>query len=274
MISIERTITHQNCAEGRPLPDDELQMDKTRSSFILQNKFRRIAGRRRLGVLWIGLDPVIRSIIYLFVLTVLRSSIKGESLFIGITLWAVLGKSFKSGCASVADYSGGIMAERIRTRALIPPIIKFRIIESFASTIGAALVLAVYFGVDLLGVVGFLIIGQTIGILFEGLGQNVAMMAKRVPDINNIINHFLRFMFYASPVLYPMTLTSGVHYRLNEWNPFTYFVELSRKLAGLDSVYDDLNLAIFLVYLVVLIVMAFRGFGRIDRNRWELSSWS
>ena len=75
---------------------------------------------------------------------------KGESLFIGITLWAVLGKSFKSGCASVADYSGGIMAERIRTRALIPPIIKFRIIESFASTIGAALVLAVYFGVDLL----------------------------------------------------------------------------------------------------------------------------
>ena len=271
---MERTITYENCSEGRPLPEEELKMDRTRSSFILKNKFRKIAGRRRLGVLWIGLDPVIRSIIYLFVLTVLRSSIKGESLFIGITLWAVLSKSFKSGCASVADYSGGIMAERIRTRALIPPIIKFRIIESFAATLGAALVLAFYFGVGLQGVVGLLIIGQIIGILFEGLGQNVAMMAKRVPDINNIIHHFLRFMFYASPVLYPMTLTSGIHYTLNEWNPFTYFVELSRELAGLDSVYNDLDLGIFVGYLVILSMMTFRGFGRIDRNRWELSAWS
>ena len=112
------------------------------------------------------------------------------------------------------------MAERIRTRALIPPIIKFGIIESFASTIGAALVLAFYFGVDLLGVVGFLIIGQTIGILFEGLGQNIAMMAKRVPDINNIINHFLRHSCsYASRSLSDDPYF-GIHYRLNEWNPF------------------------------------------------------
>ena len=103
---MERTITYENCTETLPLPEEELLMDKTRSSFILLNKFRKIAGRRRLGVLWIGFDPVIRSMIYLFVLTVLRSSIKGESLFIGITLYAVLGKSFTSGCASVADYSG------------------------------------------------------------------------------------------------------------------------------------------------------------------------
>ncbi len=271
---MERTITFERCSEMRPLPEEELMMDKTRSSFILQNKFRKIAGRRRLGVLWLGLDPVIRSMIYLFVLTVLRSSIKGESLFIGITLFAVLGKSFRSGCASVADYSGGIMAERIRTRALVPPIIKFRIIETFASTFGAALVLAFWFEVPIEGVIGLLVIGQIIGILFEGLGQNFAMAAKRVPDINNIIHHFLRFMFYASPVLYPMTLTSGIHYTLNEWNPFTYFVELSRHLAGLDSVYSDLNSGIFVAYLTILVIMTIRGFSRIDKNRWELSAWS
>ena len=271
---MERTITFERCSETQPLPEEEIMMDRTRSSFILMNKFRKIAGRRRLGVLWLGLDPVIRSMIYLFVLTVLRSSIKGESLFIGITLYAVMGKSFRSGCASVADYSGGIMAERIRTRALIPPIIKFRIIESFASTLGASLVLAFYFKVPIGGVIGLLLIGQIMGILFEGLGQNIAMMAKRVPDINNIVQHFLRFMFYASPVLYPMTLTSGIHYRLNEWNPFTYFVELSRHLAGLESVFPELNSGIFVCFLAILVIMTIRGFGRIDRNRWELSAWS
>ena len=72
---------------------------------------------------------------------------------------------------------------------LIPPIIKFRIIETFASTFGAALVLAFWFGVPIEGVIGLLVIGQIIGILFEGLGQNFAMAAKRVPDINNIIHH-------------------------------------------------------------------------------------
>ena len=38
---MERTITHENCSEGLPLPEDELKMDKTRSSFILKNKFRK-----------------------------------------------------------------------------------------------------------------------------------------------------------------------------------------------------------------------------------------
>jgi len=267
-------MTRSTCKETGDLSEEDLRIDKIRSSFILRNKFRKIAGKRRLGILWIAFDPIITSIIYLFVLTVLRSKAEPESLFIGITLYRILSNSLKSGCVSVTDFSGGIMAERVRTRSLIPPIIQYRIIDTVVSTIGAALILSLFFHVPSEGIVGFLLISQLVGFLFEGLGHNLAPLVKRIPDVNNIIGHILKFMFFAGPVLYPMSFASGLHYQFNECNPFAYFAEYCRFLAGLDSAFEDLNKGIFLSFVLVLTLLTWRGYHRIDKFRWEMSSWS
>ena len=42
-------------------------------------------------------------------------------------------------------------------------------------------------------------------------------------------------MFFGSPVLYPMSNMSGLHYTINEYNPLSYFIEISRYLMDLDS---------------------------------------
>ena len=66
-----RVITPESCSESGQLTETEKTLDKRRASFILKNKFRRMAGNRRLGVLWIALDPIIQSLIYLFVFIVI-----------------------------------------------------------------------------------------------------------------------------------------------------------------------------------------------------------
>ncbi|MED5271341.1 MAG: ABC transporter permease [Candidatus Thermoplasmatota archaeon] len=271
---MERVINPDYCKELGPLTTDDLNLDKNRATFILKKKFRRISGRRRLGLLWMVLDPIVTSFVYLFVFTVLRASAKVETIFIGITLFRLMQLSLKTGMNSIDDFSGGLKAERVRTRVLKTSMIKFRIIDSFLQSFGVALILLIGYGIPLIGIMIFLLIAQIIGFLSEGLGMNLAPLAKNIPDLKNIVNYFLMVLFFASPALYPMSYTTGLHRTLNEFHPFPYFVETARYFAGLDSVILELDFRIFVLFSLILIVLTIRGYSIIDKLRWRITTWS
>ena len=274
MYILEREITPESCIETYSSDGDQSKLDGVRSSFILRNRFRRIAGNRRLGVLWIALDPIIQSIIYLFVLDVLRAKLNAPSLFIGVTLHRVFAASFNSGIVSIQDFTGGLKSERARTWVLVLPMIQFRIIDTLVSTLGVALILAFFYGVTPLGAFIFLVIALIMSLLAEGTALNLYMVTKKIPDITNVVKHSLRFMFFAGPVLYQMSLMEGLHYKFNEFNPFAYFAETSRYVAGIESVILDLDMRIFSLMILVLLSLSLRGYSQIDRNRWRMSSWT
>ncbi len=271
---MERVINSDFCKELGDLNTEDLNLDRNRSSFILKKKFRKISGRRRLGLLWMILDPIVTSFVYLFVFTVLRASTKVESIFIGITLFRLMQLSLKAGMNSIDDFSGGLKAERVRTRVLTSSMIKFRIIDNFLQSFGVALILLIGYKVPLLGIIVFLLISQIIGFLSEGLGMNLAPIAKNIPDLKNVVNYILMVLFFASPALYPMSFSSGLHYRLNEFHPFPYFVELSRYFAELDSVILDLDNRIFALFSLILVILTIRGYSIIDKLRWRMTTWS
>ena len=167
---MERVINPDFCKELGPLSDEDLNLDKNRATFIIKKKFRRISGRRRLGLLWMILDPIVTSFVYLFVFTVLRASAKVETIFIGITLFRLMQISLKTGMNSIDDFSGGLKAERVRTRVLKSSMIKYRIIDSFLQSFGVALILLIGYNIPLLGMIMFLLIAQIIGFLSENIG--------------------------------------------------------------------------------------------------------
>ena len=115
---MERVINSEYCRELGSLSPKDLELDKNRTMFILKKKFRRISGRRRLGLIWMILDPIVTSLVYLFVFTVLRASTECTNIFIGITLFRLMQVSLKAGMNSIDDFSGGLKAERVRTRVL------------------------------------------------------------------------------------------------------------------------------------------------------------
>ena len=72
-----------------------------------------------------------------------------------------------------------------------------------------------------------------------------------------------------------MSITSGIHYTVNEINLFSYFVESVRYFAGLESVVFDLpELQTAIILFVVVILSLYGGYLQIDRLRWEVSAWS
>ena len=271
---MDREIDFDSCREEGELSESEIRLDRERSAFILRKKIRNVSGRKRLGLAWIVIDPIVTSLIYLFVLTVLRARSDPESLFIGIALYGVLQNSIKSGIASINDITGGFKAERVRTRTMVRSTVKYRLIDTLASTIGVAGILLFFYEINLLGVLLFVFISSAVGLIFEGIGLCLSLIMKRIPDLVNVTNLFLRLMFFAGPVMYPMVATEGIHYRINMLNPFTYFVESARYFASQDSIVSSIS-EIQIIFIIAFCgTISAIGYLRMDKTRWVISSWS
>ena len=271
---MNRTIDAISCREEEELSTSELVLDRERSAFILRKKIRSVSGRKRLGLAWIVIDPIVTSLIYLFVLTILRARSDPESLFIGIVLYGVLQNSMKSGIASIKDITGGFKAERVRTRTMVMSTIKYRLIDTTASTIGVAGILFFFYKIDFTGVILFIFVSTILGITFEGIGLSLSLIMRRIPDLVNVTNLFLRLMFFAGPVMYPMAATSGIHYEINLFNPFTYFVEIARFFSSQESLVNSVSEYYFILTFVFCSLVATLGYLRMDKTRWVISSWS
>ena len=271
---MRRVIDESGCKEVGPLSEEESSLDNRRSNFILRRKLRVLAGRRRLGMAWLVLDPIVIALVYLFVFTVVRSRPSLESILIGIGLFRIFQTSVKSGTNSIKDFSGGLTSERVRTRVLVSSMIKYRILDNSLQSSGIALILLVWFDVPITGVLVFLMAAQALGILGEGFGLNLSTAVRKLPDLSNLVNHFLLFMFFASPVLYPMEKMEGLHYKANEYNPFAFFAEGTRHYTDNPSVFLDLSPEVGTMILLTLLILTFRGISSLDRQRWEVSSWS
>ena len=271
---MERVIDSKSCRDIGKLTGVERSLDREREIFVIRNKLRNSAGRRRLGILWLVLDPVAMSLVYLFVLTVVRSYPNFESLFIGVSMFRILQASFMSGVNSIQDFTGGLISERVRSRVLVSAAMKYRILEATFQSSGISVILLFGLGVNSRAVIAFIILSQIMGILAEGVALNMSKLVRRIPDFSNLTRYFMLLMFFGSPALYPMAMTTGLHYRINEYNPFSYFVESVRYLAGLDSVIFELSGTLALLMATLLLLLTFRGYASIDGLRWEVSSWS
>ena len=175
---MKRVITRESCFESSRSENEKI-IDKKRISFMVRSKIRGIYGNKWLGSIWLILDPVATALVYLLVLTVVRSNPSPESLFIGVSLFRIFQTSFKSGVNSVSDFTGGIKVERVRTLVVVTSMIRYRLLDSFLASFGVGLILLLYLEMHFEGVLAFLILGQTLGIVSEGFGLNLTLVVKK-----------------------------------------------------------------------------------------------
>lgn len=267
-------ISYEACLENRGNNDSNKGIDSARVSFIVSRRIRGMAGRRRLGALWLILHPIALSLVYLFVFTVIRSSPNSINLFIGISMFNIFSSSFRSGVNSVSDFSGGIKAERVRTWVISMAMFRYRAIDVLLQSIGVSLILLLGLSVSPTGVLLFVFLSLVMGILAEGLALNLSLLVRRIPDTSNLIDYGLLVVFFGSPVLYPLSLTSGIHYQINSLNPLSFFLEAVRYYSGTEDVILSLINAYSISILAMLVILSIRGYLTLDRLRWEVSNWS
>ena len=270
-----REITPHHCKDYIEDKNKSLRLDLLRGRFILNKKLRTIAGSRRLGNLWLVLDPIFISLIYYFVFTVIRHKSDPESVFIGLTYIRILQMALKHGYINSIDYSGGIKIERVRTRALIFSEFFLGFSNTFFMCLGISILFITFFEiVDPLSIILFYLIGFISYFFWYSMGSLFSPIGLRIPDTNTLVVYFGLMMFFGSPALYPLGATTGIHRTINLYNPFSFCVEPMRNLLIGTEDYLLLNPNIGYFYFgIMIIALAYTSY-RFDNIRWRISSWS
>ena len=231
-------------------------------------------GRFRLGFAWIILEPMLIALVYVFLFSVIRSNISGELIVIGIGTYGVFSSSFKAGMSGINDNNGGFTAERVRTSVLIRSQLLYSSIEG---SIRAATMLALLYAImeiDFPGSLLFIPICALLSVVSRSIGFNLVLITINSPDIRQILDFIIRLLFFISPVLYPYSVTEGIHTEFCDLNPLTYFIEISRFYCGsVEQQILPTSLS-SIIAISAFFILGFRGIWKLDSYRWKVSTWN
>lgn len=195
--------------------------------------WRDIKGRYQqmaLGPLWIVLQPLMSMFLYTIIFGViakLPSDNQPYAVFTYVALlpWGFFTDAVGAGCNSLLD-----------SKALISKIYFPRLILPLARVLSSLVDLAISF-VILLGMLVFYGIHPTWGVLLVPLFLLIAAMAGlgtglwfagsivRYRDVGQAVGYVVRFMMYATPVVYSITIVPDKWLTLYRLNPMTGVVE-------------------------------------------------
>ena len=204
-----RKISKDGCVEIPENNREALNLDIRRAQFIVKKKDLALAKSYRLGTIWHMLDPLLLSLVYLFVFSVIRYRPEPGSLMIGLALIRGLQQNLTYGANSNLDFTAGLKIERVRTRAIILAELLFVGQQSFYVAIGTVAVLFLL-GASWQILLIFPLICVMNGYTWYSFGKMLAPIVLRFKDFGKIVSYFGMLMFFLSPALYPLSETSGI----------------------------------------------------------------
>lgn len=226
-----------------------------------------------LGYVWSVLDPLLMGLIFWFVFTKIFQRSVGEEPYIVFLLAGML--SFNWFTGAVGDSARALKGEKlVRTTALPREIWVLRLvfakaIEFVFSLPVLAIFLIAYAKPVTLNILYLPLAMLLQIILITGLGLMIAPIVVLVRDVDRIVKIGLRFMFYATPVLYGVT---DVYDRLPEslsviyWlNPMTGIISLYRS-AYFPSQLHWQAVGIGAGVSVVVLVLGWWVFAKLERS--------
>lgn len=185
-----------------------------------------------LGYLWSVLDPLVMAVIYWFVFTQIVDRSIGEAPYIIFLLAGLLPWTWFTG--AIGDTTRAFIkdAKLVRSTRLPRSVWVARIVLSkgmeFVLAIPVVAIFAVIYGAELTWGVLWLPLAVLLqAMLTLGLGLVIAPLVVFFRDLERAVKLMLRFLFYASPIIYGLgDLPDG----LETWAAFN-------PLAGIISLY-------------------------------------
>lgn len=221
-----------------------------------------IARYRRsfLGVAWSLLTPIATSLVLYFVLSsVFEAKLKGGSGYAAFLMCGILVINHLNQGGSAVGFSftanTGIIT-KIRTKPLIFPCAS--VIGSFINFLLGMIPLIIFLLLERRNLPPMLvfipIVGFFLAILVLGIGIHVAILAARYQDIHGIMGIIYNILGYATPIIYPLSITDGLVRNIIHLNPLTNYVEFIRGLSIDASYFPSLNWTLYTLILTVIII--------------------
>jgi lipopolysaccharide transport system permease protein len=229
-----------------------------------------------LGPVWFFIQPVLTTIIYLFLFSNLAKlstdGIPGPLFYIsGITIWSYFSETlFKT--STVLRDNAGIFGKVYFPRLIMP----LSIVCSGLFKLGVQLLLLlsimIYYAIGENKIsfswnivfLPFLVIA--VAILALGLGMLVSALATKYRDLAMLLGFGLQLLMFASPIVYPLSSLTGTFKILISANPLTGLVEAIRYCLFGHGTVEPLVLTYSIVFTVFGFLLGIVVYNRTERS--------
>jgi lipopolysaccharide transport system permease protein len=191
-----------------------------------------------LGFFWSFINPLLLLLIYSFVFTVVLPGTHPKEIepyalfmFCGILPWTWFSSSLLE--SSSVLISGGNLIKKVLFPAEVLPIVT--VLANMVHFLLGLPVLAaflVYYRAPLsvTDLLWFPVVVATQLLLTVGLALIVSSLTVHFRDLKDLLANLLTFWFFATPIIYPMTIAPGMARTLLNLNPFTHLAVSYQEL--------------------------------------------
>lgn len=196
----------------------------------------------KLGYVWSILDPLLMSGIYFFVFTKIFHRNVGETPYIVFLLTGVLAWQWFNGALSDATKAFTSDAKLVRSTKIPRTIWVNRIVASkgieYLLSLPVLAFFAIFSGAELRWQVVFFPVAILLqGVLITGLCLIIAPLVVFFRDLERAVKLILRFLFYASPVLYSSKNLPDAVRPIFAFNPLSGILGLYRSAFFTKQIY-------------------------------------
>ena len=229
-----------------------------------------------LGPLWFLIQPILTTIMFMFVfgnLAGISTDGMPQPLFYmaGILLWTYFSNCFNS-CSNVFATNAGVFGKVYFPRLVVP----LSSITSNLVKLGIQLLLfiAVYIFFAVNGapvkINGYILLFPFLVFLtaFHALswGLIISALTTKYRDLRQLVSFGVQLLMYATPVIYPMSTTSGKIRTILELNPLTPIFEAFKySCMGCGSLSWG-GLLYSTVFMLIALFLSVIIFNRTERN--------
>ncbi len=226
-----------------------------------------------LGFFWSFINPLLLLVIYTFVFSIVLAGQRPTAIepyalfmFCGILPWTWFASSLSE--ASNVLIAGGNLIKKVLFPAEILPIVTVlaNMVHFFLGLPILAIFLVWYQRpLQLSEVVWFPLVVFVQLLLTLGLALVLSALTVHFRDIRDILSNLLTFWFFATPIIYPMTLAPSVGRRLLNLNPFTHLAVSYQEILFYDGPFGHWKWLLALGGASVLLFLG--GYFVFDRLR-------
>ena len=244
---------------------------------FFQREIRTRYGASALGIGWALIKPLTLLALYTFVFSTLLKVPLGESgrtgdfalsLFCGLVPWLAFSEAITRSTTVIPEHAQ--LVKRLRFPSEILPV--YQVLVALAvESLGLVILLGwlVISGHSLDWSV--LTIGAVVVPLFlftTGLAWMLASLSVLVPDVRQAVTFLLMVWFYATPIVYPVSIVPDSLTWLFWLNPMTFVVESYR---GAMLQQQPPALGEFAIFCAVSLVVFIAGYRMFDRLKYEFA---
>jgi lipopolysaccharide transport system permease protein len=228
-----------------------------------------------LGVLWVVLQPLMMMLVFAFLfgkMVGIRSDDISYPLFAyaGLVMWTFFSSAVNGAGNSLVN-SAGLITKVYFPRMLVPAAAVGSVLVDFAVSFIPLVVLMIFWKVpitsNLLLIPLFIIL---VGMLALGIGMWMAALNVKYRDIRMALPFLLQIWFFASPIIYPLSMIQGKLRWVLALNPMAGIIEGFRTSLFGHKSFDWPTIGFAAVVAIVLLVYSTYNFRRAERQFADL----